>query len=634
MNSTNTLQQDLTIAEHLFSRGNVSEAESQLKRVLSYAPSNSAANELMAYIEGRRNNTDAALRFLKKATCGSKASPEAWYYLGRLYKNKKQYAEATSALEESLAIAGDFFEGLHDLGVVLALAGNHAAALAMFDRAIKIRPESSEVLYNKAKLLLDLRRFSEAEVGYQSALALDPDLPYVAGDYLFAKMNTCSWRGIQDTFDAIAAGIESGRKVASPFTLLAMPSSPALQQKCAEMYSRDKFPPHVPNAPVSRRATRDRIRLGYFSADFHDHATTHLMAQLIELHDRSSFEVFGFSFGPPSDDPMRRRVAAAFDTFMDVSSHSDEEVARISRNLEIDIAVDLKGFTKDSRTAIFSYRAAPVQVSYLGYPGTMGVEYIDYLIADPVVVPKEHMEFYAEKIAYLPNSYQVNDSSKAIANGDLCRRDHGLPEKGFVFCCFNANFKITPDVFSVWMRLLQRVPGSVLWLLGGDQTTARNLRSEAERQGVEPARLIFAGRIELSQHLARHRLADLFLDTFYYNAHTTASDALWAGLPVLTCMGEAFAARVAASLLNAIGMADLVTGSHHEYEALAYQLAVDSHRLSLLTQRLRNNREASPLFNTALFTDHIEEVYMKMWDRYLSGLEPDHIGVNEDMGLA
>jgi predicted O-linked N-acetylglucosamine transferase (SPINDLY family) len=323
---------------------------------------------------------------------------------------------------------------------------------------------------------------------------------------------------------------------------------------------------------------------------------------------------------------MRRRVQAAFEHFVDVSARSDREISLLAQSLEIDIAVDLKGLSGYSRTGIFAHRPAPVQVNYLGYPGTMGADYIDYLIADRIVVPPQQLPYYSEKIAWLPHTYWVNDSLRKISPQVPTRQAAGLPD-GFVFCCFNNPAKITPDVFDIWMRLLRKVGGSVLWLLDHNPGATRNLRAEAAQRGVSPARLVFAPPMEPSEHLARHRLADLVVDTFHYNAHTTASDALWAGLPVVTCPGESFASRVGASLLQAIGLPELIAPSPQAYETLALSLAANRAQFSEIRQKLAGNLRTHPLFDTALFTRHIESAYAAMWDRHRRGLPPDHIEV-------
>jgi predicted O-linked N-acetylglucosamine transferase (SPINDLY family) len=351
------------------------------------------------------------------------------------------------------------------------------------------------------------------------------------------------------------------------------------------------------------------------------------MAELFERHDRSRFEIIGFSFGPPANDIWRQRLKKAFDRFFDVRTRTDKEIAALAREWEIDIAVDLKGHTQDARIGMFALRPAPVQVNYLGYPGTLGADYMDYLIADSMLIPQEHQPYYNEKIVYLPHTYQTNNSTKVISDRPFSRAELGLPDDAFVFCCFNNSFKITPDLFDIWMRLLQAVPGSMFWLLEGNTGVGRNLRLEAGKRGVSADRLVFAPPMELADHLARLRQADLFLDTFYCNAHTTASDALWAGLPVLTSLGNTFAGRVAASLLKAIGLPELITPSHAEYEALALELATQPGRLACLRRKLALNKTTHPLFDTARFTRHLEAAYLRMHERSRAGLPPDHIVV-------
>jgi len=378
--------------------------------------------------------------------------------------------------------------------------------------------------------------------------------------------------------------------------------------------------------PIPKHPKREKIRIGYFSMDFKNHAVAMLTAGLFETHNRARFEVIAFSFGPDTKDEMRVRLEKAFDQFIDVQDKSDKEIAELARQMGIDIAIDLAGFTADSRTGIFAYRAAPVQVNYLGYPGTMGADYMDYLIADETLIPEESRQYYAEKIIYLP-CFQANDSKRMIADRVFTREELGLPHHSFVFCCFNNNYKFTPDTFVSWMRILKQTSDSVLFLYAENELVVTNLRREASQQGVDSHRLVFGKKLPAPDYLARYRAADLFLDTLPFNAGTTASDALWAGLPVLTCMGEAFASRMAASLLNAIDMPELITHTQQDYEALAIELATNPDRLKAIRQKLERQRLTTPLFDTELFTRHIEEAYTKMFERYQADLAPAHIYV-------
>jgi predicted O-linked N-acetylglucosamine transferase (SPINDLY family) len=473
-----------------------------------------------------------------------------------------------------------------------------------------------------------------ALASYQMVLKLQPSLlAYLPGFILHTQMHLCDWNKFEDKVNGLLVKIRRNQKASMSFCTLALTDALTTHFQAAYIWYEDTCPFSPALGPISKVAPKEKIRVGYYSADFHNHATACLVAELFERHDKARFEVIGFSFGPVAQDALRQRLIPAFSEFIDVRLQSDKEIATLSRTMGIDIAIDLKGYTTDSRPGIFSYRAAPIQISYLGYPGTMAAEYIDYLIADPTLVPVESQKYYSEKIIYLPDSYQVNDRQRVIADTVYTRDALGLPQEGFVFCCFNNNYKITPPTFDGWMRILHAVPGSVLWLLEGNATAAVNLRKEAQARGIDPQRLVFAKRMDLPEHLARHRAADLFIDTLPCNAHTTASDALWAGLPVLTCMGESFASRVAGSLLNAIGMPELVTTTQADYEALAIDLALNPAKLAALKAKLEKNRLTTPLFDTPRFTKHLEAAYAQVCQRYRDDLPLEHVYVNGGVGL-
>lgn len=516
------------------------------------------------------------------------------------------------------------FLALHLLGLITAqrrqIELRHLQdALASCDKAIARRPDDADGYVKRGIVLERLDSLEDALTSYKTAIALKPDYEFLSGALLFAKMQICEFANVEREFAQLFDKIMRSEKASRPFPTLAMSSSLQVQRKAAEIWIRNRQLTGATLPTIPKRPSREKICIGYFSADYHNHATMYLMAGMLEKHDRSRFELLAFSFGPESNDEMRRRVAPSFDVFTDVRTKSDKEVALLSRKLEVDIAVDLKGLTADSRPDIFNWKAAPIQVQYLGYPGTMGAKYIDYIIADKVLIPEDHKQHYCEKIAYLPNSYQVNDSKRSISDKRFNRAHLGLPPTGFVFCCFNNPYKLTPCVFDCWMRILRQVAGSALWLFADNATARRNLRKEAAARGVSAERLIFAERLPQAEHLGRYQSADLFLDTLPYNAHTTASDALWAGLPVLTCLGQTFAGRVAASLLHSIDLPELITTTPEAYESLAIELATHPDRLNEIKQKLAKNRLTKPLFDTELFTKHIQTAYIIMYDRYHSG---------------
>jgi len=571
---------------------------------------------------------DAALKSFEKAIALKSDYFDAWFNRGNLFLEIKEFNAAVASYDQAIAIKPDIATTWSNRGVALGELKQYMAALSSYDQAISLKSDYADAWSNRGGVLGELKQLDAAVDSFAKALSLTPYVDYLLGGYLFSKMAMCDWTSFDDVFSRLIEKIENHARASTPFLVLSMVSSIAMQQQVASVFVADKHPSRFKPEEIPKRQRHDKIRIGYYSADYHNHATMILMAELFEKHDRSKFEIIAFSFDPDQpDDDMRKRVMSSFDQFFDVRKRSDQEVAVMSRELEIDIAVDLKGFTKDARADIFSYRAAPVQVNYLGYPGTMAAEYMDYLVADPVLIPEHLQQFYTEKIVYLPDTYQVNDATRRIADKAFTREELKLPKTGFVFCCFNNNFKITPDTFDCWMRILKRVEGSVLWLLEDNPHVPTNLRREAVQRGVDADRLVFAGRVMVPEHLARHRQADLFLDTLPYNAHTTASDALWAGLPVLTCLGESFAGRVAASLLNAVHLPELITSTQEEYEAKAIELATDPGKLIEIRRQLENNRLSSPLFDSDRFTRHIEAAYQEMYERYHLDLPPDHIYV-------
>jgi protein O-GlcNAc transferase len=539
-------------------------------------------------------------------------------------------AEALASFEAALTLRPSDADALYNRGIVLRDLGYAAEALASFEDALAIKPDNSDALYNRGIALQDLKRTAEALASFERALAIRPDHRYAFCGMADTALAICDWARTATLAGELGVHVAQRKSIISPFTLLGYGGDQPSQLQCARSYIDDKVP--VRPRPLWNGAIRhhDKIRIAYLSADFYRHATAFLMAELFELHDRARFEVVGISFGRDDQSEMRARLKRAFDQFHDVRSRSDLEAANLLSDLQVDIAIDLKGYTQDARSGILAHRPAPIQASYLGYPGTMGTDLIDYVIADETVLPFDQQPFYTEKIVHLPDCYQVNDSRREIAARAPSRRECGLPDEAFVFCCFNNNYKIAPPLFDVWMRLLGAVGGSVLWLLQDNRDAEANLRKEAAVRGIDPASLVFATRLEPEEHLARHRLADLFLDTLPYNAHTTASDALWAGLPLLTCRGASFAGRVATSLLHAAGLPELATRDLGEYEALALRLATDASLLHELRHRLEQNRASCALFDADRFRRHIEAAYTTMWELQRHGERPRSFSVGRD----
>jgi protein O-GlcNAc transferase len=543
-------------------------------------------------------------------------NPDTFYNRGVTLFELKRYEEALGSYDRALTFRPDNADALNNRGVTLQRLKRYDEALVSYDRALALEPRHVDALNNRGNALRERYRFAEALASYERALDVKPDHLHAFSSAADCAMQLCDWDRWQQFARQIKVHVSGKKSIIDPFVFLGYSGDPALQLQCAMHYVENMISTVRPLVHSGQRWRHDKLRIAYISSDFRSHPGAYLMAGLFEQHDRSRFEIFGVSFGDDDRSEIRKRLVAGFDHFHDVASRSDEEVAKLLYELQIDIAIDRNGHTRDSRSGIFAYRPAPIQVSYLGFPATTGTNFIDYIIADTVVLPFEHQEFFTEKVAYLPDCYQVNDNKRKIAERTPPRRDMSLPDDGFVFCCFNNNWKITPAMFDVWMRLLHQVEGSVLWLLRDNEGAERNLCREAWQRGVDPSRLVFAGRLPHAEHLARHRLADLFLDTLPYNAHTTASDALWAGLPVVTCMGEAFAGRVGASLLHSAGVPELITSNLQEYEALALRLARDPDRLAEIKARVVAHRDTYSLFDTSRFARHLEAAYTTMWETW------------------
>lgn len=646
------LAQMLGRAMGFHQRGQFADAEALYQQILRERPQHVESRHYLGILRFQQGRADEALTLIAGALDAKPDYAEAHYNRGNILAALDRYEEALASFTRAAALQPDYAEAHHNEGNALfklrrldeAMASydralslqpryveawnsrgtalkelkRHTEALECYDRVLALVPDEPNALYNRGNALKEIKRYDESLASYEKARRLNPNHPDKFGG-LDAALAVCDFARTEAMAAGLDAELAAGKASVTPFTLVGFCDDPALHLQAARNFIADRMPVRPPALWTGEIYRHDRIRLAYLSADLQVHATAFLMAELFELHDRGRFEVHAFSFGRDDGSDMRRRIASACDHFHDVERDSDAAIAQKLRDHEIDIAIDLKGFTKESRPEVFAHRAAPIQVGYLGYPGTIGADFLDYVLADATVAPFEHAPFYTEKIVQLSDCYQVNDRKRTVSASMPTRSEAGLPEQGFVFCCFNNNYKIRKPVFDIWMRLLVKVPGSVLWLIRDNDAAERNLRNEAKARGVDPARLVFAGRAKLADHLARHRLSDLFLDTLPYNAHTTASDALWMGLPVVTCRGNAFAGRVGASLLKAVGLPDLVTDNLADYEALALRLAGDPAMLHGIRETLAGNRLSHPLFDTDRFCRGIEAAYLRMWETWQRG---------------
>ena len=633
-------------------------ARSWLAKAIKINPTRAEAHCDLGTVLQSLGQTDPALKSFERAIALDASYVPSHYNKGNLLRETGRHEEAIRSYDQATAMAPGMSEAWSNRGVSLLALRRFVAAIESFDRALDINPTVPDVFYNRGILLDDCRQYDAAMASYdqalkllpdqgedslavsifvgrantlmkdkrpvpgrdsyERALAIAPNTPWLLGQVMHAQMQACHWVSLAKTAATLASQIEAGNPVSNPLPVLACHDSPALQQMAARIKTRQDHRPDRRLGPLRARPPAKRIHIAYASADLMMHPVSLLTARLFELHDRERFKVHAFYYGSVHDS-MTQRVATAMDHFVDCHEMTDTEVAQMARDLGIDILVDLGGHTADARLGVLAHRAAPVQVSYLGYPGTLGANYVDYVVGDDVVVPPESSSFYDEKVIHLP-LFQVTDDRREFPDRAIDRQSLGLPEDAIVLCCMNQSFKITPEVFEAWVRILQAVPQCVLWILESNESMVSNLREAIARAAIEPNRLVFAGRTSITNYLARYRAADLFMDTLPYNAGTTASDALWVGLPVLTCMGKSFASRMAASLLQAIGLPELITHDLNAYVAKAIALARNPSELSALRQRLEHNRSRTPLFDTPAFTRSLESAFEVIHARHLAGL--------------
>lgn len=579
-------------------------------------------------------NYEEAIAGYKRVVRHAPGNAASYHNLGVCYESLGQQDEAIAAYKNSLKYDSAGFESYTNLGALLYKLHQSEKSILMLEQAIKINPNFADAHHNMGCTLSGVGRLEEAIQSHRKALACQPDFWLTKFELCGLRQIACDWPGLEmESAECLQAIYEHSIKVA-PFRVLPLTSDPQVQLRHNRLHASDQKAAKAltyhdyPLLDVDRDDRK--VRIGYLSSDFHEHAVCMLISELLERHDHDRFEIFGFCYGKDDGSKIRARVISAFDKFIPIVAMSDYQSARLIRNEGIDILIDLKGFTGDARPSILAHRPAPVQVNFLGYPSTMGADYMDYIIGDPQVTPMRHQPNFDEAIVQLPQCYMPNDTKRKIAEKTPTRKEHGLPEEGFVFCSFNNSYKITGEMFSIWMGLLKQVEGSVLWLFEANKLGKVNLQREALACGIDPARLVFAAKLpKLEDHLARYRLADIFLDSIPYNAHTTANDALWAGLPVLTCTGESFASRVAGSLLHAIGLPELAMDTLEEYEAMALKLAKDTSLLEELRSRLETNRLSAPLFDIETYTQDIEAAFLQMVKTYREGQPPFPFAVRD-----
>jgi protein O-GlcNAc transferase len=621
----------------LNNRGNVlaqleryAEAVASFDRVLAIKPDHITALTNRSAALRQLGRYDEALAGCDRALALDPNNIDALNNRGNILLQLNRGSDAVSCYERILKQKDDNPEALVNSAFAFQALGQYAEALQYADNAIGVDPDYANAFLIRGHALAKLDRQDEAAQSYERVLAIDPGNLYARGASIGAYVGACNWERIETLLPIIEKEVAAAKAIVPPFSVLALPISAARQLECARHFVRRQLPQVAPIGPLTRRRT-DKIKVAYLSCDFRRHPVGYGIAGVLEEHDRSRFEVHGVSYGADDGSETRTRIATAVDHFHDVRERSDREAAALLSELAADIVVDLAGHTENSRMAILAHRPAPIQVSYFGYPGTSGAEFIDYVMADRVVLPFDQQPFFSEKIVHLPDSYQANDSKRQAAAIAPTRADLGLPDDAFVFTCFNNAYKLSRPVVGIWIRLLKACPNSLLWLYYINDSAQANLQQELISHGVDPSRVVLAPFVEQPDHLARLRLADLFLDTLPYNAHTTASDALWAGVPVLTCLGSTFAGRVAGSLLQAVGLPELITNSLEEYGTLAQKLASDSALLGPLRERLSQNRLSHPLFDTARLTRHIEAAYATMTEMRERGEPPKSFSV-EAMG--
>jgi protein O-GlcNAc transferase len=620
------------LARAWVAKGDAKSASACLDRALALQPELADAWFLQGNLRQQSGCLEESVESYERAIRTRPDFPEALNNVSVALRALRQTALALDRVERALALQPAYPSALNNRGLILLDCERQPAAVDSFRQAIAANPRFVDALHNLGTALMLSGRYADARDAFARLAAIAPAFRHIQGNLLHARLCLCDWAGYDAATHAIAGAVARGEHADVPMSFLCVSGAAALQLRCTQIYADTQYPVQAQTLRTRIRRTPNRIRVAYLSGDFGAHAVTYLLSGVFERHDRTRFETIALSWGRQGDGVARGRVEAAFSRFIDITAISDANVAAMMHKWEVDIAVDLTGHTRGHRTGILARRAAPVQVNYLGLPATMGAGYMDYLIADRFLIPEDQQIHYAEKIVRLPVSYQPNDDRRLLIVDPQPRSAHDLPDDGVVFCSFNSNFKFNPPTFDVWMRLIRSIPNSVLWLLATSPTAEDNLRREARARGVDASRLVFAKRVPYDEYLARYVHADLVLDTLPFNGGTTVSDALSMGVPVLACVGESFAARMASSLLSSLGLTELVAHSMAQYEATALDLGTNPLRLGKLRQCLWQKRAHHPFFDTDRYRQYLEAAYQTMWERSAAGLPPAAFAVSDDDG--
>jgi predicted O-linked N-acetylglucosamine transferase (SPINDLY family) len=619
LNINNLLEQGI----FLHKKNSLDEAKKIYKDIIEIEKENFQAMHLLGVIFFQQKDYDQGIEFIEKSLQINNKNYSALNNLGNIFLELKKYPEAIEKYKKALNLNKNYTAAIYNLGNTYKAISKYKIALEYYYKAIISDPKFFDAYYDYAELLERTGRTEDALIYYSKLLELSPEYPYLLGSIVRSKLSICQWKSLNEEIEKIKNNLFN-KKTINAFDIMFITDSPEHQMKAVKQYSEDKFP-SAGNVIDLKQENNNKIKIGYYSSDFSNHPVGYSIVQLFEFHNKEKFDVYAFYFGKKNDETTKK-ISKECKEFIDVSNISDFELINLSKKIGINIAINLNGFTSNSRTKIFSSRISPIQINALGYPSTMMASYMDYIIADQVVIPEKNQKFFKEKIIYLPSFYQISNDKKKISNKNYTYKDFNLPSDKFIFCCFNNILKINPNIFSLWMKILKKNENSVLWLKSNKTNVIKNLKLEADKSKINSDRIIFANKLESSEdYLASYKLADLFLDTFPYNAHVTGCDALYSGLPILTLCGESFASRVGASLLNTLNMNELIAYSETEYVNKAYNLSINKKKITELKQELSNPLIISKLFNSNLYVEKIETAYIEILEGLKNKNAPKNI---------